>query len=468
MTTANPPILMWFRRDLRLADNPALAAALATGRPVVPVFIWCPEEEGAWKPGAASRWWLHHSLVALDDSLRQRGARLVVRTGPSLAALQDLMRETGATEVYWNRLYEPLLIARDTAVKAALPAQSFNGSLLHEPWTVLNQAGKPYQVFTPFYKACLAVGEPGTPRPAPQVFPTVGKVSSVDFQRLELLPRRNWADGFADHWTPGETGAWRQLEAFPVEHYGTERDRPDHTGTSRLSPHLHFGEISPRQVWHALRAGKRPNAEPYLRQLVWREFAHHLLYHFPHTPTEPLRTEFRAFPWASNPDQLKAWQKGRTGYPIVDAGLRELWATGWMHNRVRMIVASFLVKDLMLPWTAGAAWFWDTLVDADLANNTLGWQWTAGCGADAAPYFRVFNPMLQGAKFDPDGAYVKRWIPELARLDAPWIHAPFEAPAGVLQAAGVRLGETYPKPLVDHAQARDEALAAYAHLKNLR
>ena len=467
MTTSKTPILVWFRRDLRLADNPAVDAAVATGRPLIPLFIWAPGEEGPWAPGAASRWWLHHALAALDAALRERGSRLVVRTGGSLDVLRAVMQETGATEVYWNRLYEPALIARDKAIKAALPAQSYNASLLHEPWTIATQMDKPYQVFTPFYKACLQTGEPGYPTPAPAKLPRVGSLPSLDLQGLELLPKLGWAKSFSEHWTPGEAGAQANLAEFEVEHYSTDRDIPDRAGTSRLSPHLHFGEISPRQIWWGIRDSKRPNPEPYLRQLVWREFAHHLLYHFPHTPTEPLRSEFSAFPWEKNPAQLKAWQKGRTGYPIVDAGLRELWATGWMHNRVRMIVASFLVKDLLLPWQAGAAWFWDTLVDADLANNTLGWQWTAGCGADAAPYFRVFNPMLQGGKFDLEGAYVKRWVPELKELDAKWIHAPFEAPAEVLRAAGITLGRTYPTPLVDHAQARDEALSAYAQLREL-
>jgi deoxyribodipyrimidine photo-lyase len=436
MATSNSPIIVWFRRDLRLADNPALSAALATGRPVIPLFIWAPEEEAPWAPGAASRWWLHHSLVALEASLRKAGAGLVLRQGGSLDTLRAVMRETGATEVYWNRLYEPAVIARDKTIKAALAAKTFNANLLHEPWTIATQQEKPYQVFTPFYKACQFHGDPGRPLPAAQKVPTLGKRPFSDFQPLELLPRLNWADGFSAHWTPGETGAAVKLESFEVEHYSTDRDIPDREGTSRLSPHLHFGEISPRQIWWAIRDSKRPNPEPYLRQLIWREFAHHLLFHFPHTPTEPLRSEFSAFPWTDNPAHLRAWQRGRTGYPIVDAGMNELWATGWMHNRVRMIVASFLVKDLLLPWQAGAAWFWDTLVDADLANNTLGWQWTAGCGADAAPYFRVFNPALQAAKFDPDGVYQKRWA---AASPCP--------------------------PIVDHAVARDEALNAYAHLR---
>ena len=431
-----PPILVWFRRDLRLADNPALSEAIATGRPVIPVFIWAPDEEAPWQPGAASRWWLHHALVALDTDLRARGASLVVRRGPSLDALRALMRETGATDVYWNRLYEPAVIARDRGIKEALGAHTFNGALLHEPWEIMTQAERPYQVFTPFYKACLVHGDPGRPLPVPAKVPTIGKWASEKFQSLELLPRLNWADGFHEVWTPGEAGAQEQLSGFAASAYATERDRPDHQGTSRLSPHLHFGEISPRQVWHALRASKQPNVDPYLRQLVWREFAHHLLYHFPHTPTQPLRPEFERFPWARDARALRAWQQGRTGYPIVDAGMRELWRTGWMHNRVRMIAASFLVKDLLIPWQEGARWFWDTLVDASLANNTMGWQWVAGCGADAAPYFRVFNPSLQAEKFDPDGAYRRRWS-----------------------------GEVRVPPIVDHGEARDRALEAYSAMR---
>lgn len=466
MTTHKTPIIVWFRRDLRLADNPALGAALASGRSVIPLYISAPNEEGAWSPGSASRWWLHHSLLSLDLSLKKLGSRLIIRHGSSsLAVLQSVMRETGATEVYWNRLYEPEVIARDKTIKAALSAQSFNANLLHEPWTIKTQTGKPYQVFTPFWRACQLVGEPERPVPAPSKLPTIGKLPSDDLQRLELLPKLDWANGFSEHWTPGESGALKLLTKFEVENYSTDRDFPDRDGTSRLSPHLHFGEISPRQIWRVIRDTKRSNPAPYLRQLIWREFAYHLLFHFPRTPIEPLRGEFAAFPWSRNPERLKLWQKGQTGFPIVDAGMRELWATGWMHNRVRMIVASFLVKDFTLSWQEGAAWFWDTLVDADLANNTLGWQWSAGCGADAAPYFRVFNPMLQGAKFDPEGLYVKRWIPELAALDTKWIHSPFMAPADALRTAGVTLGKNYPHPVVDHARAREDALLAYAHIK---
>jgi deoxyribodipyrimidine photo-lyase len=467
--------IVWMRRDLRLRDNDALLAALEREGPVYPCFIWAPDEEAPWAPGAASRWWLHQSLVALQREMRTRGLELTLRHGPSVPALRALVKETGATAVFWNRLYEPAVISRDKTIKAALrddgvEARSFNAALLHEPWTVQTQQGRPYQVFTPFYRACQTVGDPSTPRRTPTKWPSARRLPSVELKDLNLLPHIPWYTGMAAEWTPGEAGAQERLEEFAARAvaYKGDRDRPDHEGTSRLSPHLHFGEISPRDIWWAVRNAHRGGAaEPYLRQLIWREFAHHLLYHFPHTTEAPLRPEFESFPWADRPVELAAWQRGLTGYPIVDAGMRELWHTGWMHNRVRMIVASFLVKDLLIPWQAGAAWFWDTLVDANLANNTLGWQWTAGCGADAAPYFRIFNPMLQGEKFDPDAAYVKRWVPELGAVDARWAHRVFEAPPTALAAAGVRPGDTYPRPLVDHAQARDAALSAYDRIKRM-
>lgn len=448
--------IVWFRQDLRLADNPALLEAAARG-PVVPVFIWAPREEGEFPPGGAAKWWLGRSLARLDEALRARGSRLILRAGESLAVLRELVKETGATGVHWNRRYEPYAIERDRAVKAALraeglAAESHNASLLFEPWTVANKAGKPFQVFTPFYRHCLAMEHPPEPLTAPELVGPSSWPSSVELASLELEPVLPWASGFEG--TPGEAGAqaeFARMLSGPVSAYATERDFPAVRGTSRLSPHLHFGEIGPRQIWH----GTRVAAEPWLRQLVWREFAHHLLFHFPHTARKPLRVEFERFDWRNDPAQLRAWQQGRTGYPIVDAGMRELWTTGWMHNRVRMIVGSFLVKHLRLHWEEGAFWFWDTLVDADLANNTLGWQWTAGCGADAAPYFRVFNPILQGEKFDPAGAYVRRWVPELAKVPAKFIHRPWEA--------GMALD--YPAPIVDHAEAREAALKAFAELR---
>lgn len=479
----NSPSLCWLRLDLRLADNPALQAAVHRGGPVVPVFIWAPDEEGDWPPGAASRWWLHQSLAALAADLREAGSRLIIRRGPSLAALRALARETSATAVCWNRRYEPAVSARDAMVEAALrseglDAQSFNAGLLHEPWTIRNQSGKPFQVFTPFWRHCLAQPDPPPPLAAPRHLRAPGQwPGSLALDALELEPRIHWAGGLRAAWQPGEAGARANLRRFlgrAFADYAEQRNRPDVVGTSRLSPHLHFGEISPRQVWHGLRrmAAKRDGSamtwrgSQFLTELGWREFAHHLLHHFPHTPGEPLRAAFRRFPWRNAPAFLEAWQRGRTGFPIVDAGLRELWATGWMHNRVRMIAASFLVKDLLLPWQEGARWFWDTLVDADLAQNTLGWQWVAGCGADAAPYFRVFNPAGQGEKFDPHGDYARRWCPELARLPDAWLHRPHEAPPDIRRAAGVELGRDYPEPIVSHAIAREVALEAYRRVQS--
>lgn len=476
------PTLVWFRRDLRLADNPALHAALERGGPVIPLYIWASEEEEAWASGAVSRWWLQQSLVALDACLRTKGSRLVIRQGKSLAVLHALIQESQAEAVVWNRCYEPAVIARDAEVKASLREQGVradkgNAGLLFEPWTVANKAGKPFQVFTSFWKTCLARGEPPAPLPQPDHVPGPERwpaASSID--ELGLEPQVEWTAAIRKAWNPGEHGAVDQLQRFLEEAvwtYAQERDRPDSLGTSRLSPHLHFGEIGPRQVWNAIRkhgvrrrsAEAKQQLEAYLRQLGWREFAYHLLYHFPHITDAPLRAEFAAFPWREDANALKAWQRGHTGYPFVDAGMRELWATGWMHNRVRMVAASFLVKHLLLPWQEGAKWFWDTLVDADLANNTLGWQWVAGCGADAAPYFRIFNPVSQGEKFDPNGDYVRRWAPELGRLPVEWIHKPWDAPKTVLAEAGVKLGGNYPQPIVDHHAARIRALVALAKLK---
>jgi deoxyribodipyrimidine photo-lyase len=467
--------VVWFRHDLRVADNPALIAAIARGGPVIPLFIWSPEEEGKWPPGAASRWWLHFSLKALEKQLKAIGSRLIICQGKTQHALQQILSATDASAVFWNRRYEPGAIHRDTAVKSALKrmgvfAESHNGSLLYEPWDIKNKTGGAYKVFTPFSKACLAYSEPAQPLAAPQHLAKPAKwPESLHVDELRLLPKIHWDAGFHAAWHPGADAAETALAAFcpkGVREYAADRNRPDHSGTSRLSPALHIGELSPRQIWHSVSKSlhEKPAAplegEPYLRQLLWREFAHHLLFHFPQTPTEPLRNEFSEFPWRSDAKGLKAWQQGLTGYPIVDAGMRELWTTGWMHNRVRMIVASFLIKDLLLPWQAGADWFWDTLVDADLPNNTLGWQWTAGCGADAAPYFRIFNPTTQGEKFDPEGSYVRRWIPELADLSTKWIHQPAAAPPLELLEAKIKLGTTYPRPIVDHDMARKRALEA--------
>ncbi len=478
------PTIVWFRQDLRLQDNPALHAAAQRG-PVVPVYVLDDAGEAAWPMGGASRWWLHHSLVALDAALRERGSRLVLARGDSGAVLRDLARRTDAAAIHWNRRYEPAAIARDAALKAeftatGVEARSFAGSVLFEPHAVRNKSDNPFQVFTPFWKHCLTLPVdvplrlPAGPLAAPAQWP-----DSLAPAALELLPRLPWADGFAREWQPGEAGAEKRLRRFvsgAMEDYADRRNFPDASGTSALSPHLHFGEIGPRQIWSAVQALSKDSgvfppsrgAQVFLSEVGWREFAYHLLFHFPHTPAAPLRAEFAAFPWRSDATQLRAWQQGRTGYPIVDAGMRQLWQTGWMHNRVRMIVASFLVKHLRLSWREGTAWFWDTLVDADLAANTLGWQWTAGCGADAAPYFRIFNPVLQGMKFDPEGAYVRRWVPELARVPVEFIHRPWEAAPLDLRAAGVTLGREYPAPIVDHAKARAAALAALESIRQPR
>jgi deoxyribodipyrimidine photo-lyase len=473
--------LLWFRLDLRLEDNPALEAALEAGAPVVPVYLWCPREEGAWAPGAASRWWLHESLERLAEALERCGSRLIVRAGEEAeVTLRELALECGATRLYWNRRYEPALIARDQRVKSALRDQglevaSYNSALLHEPWTLATKSGGPFQVFGAFWRQCRSLPDPPAPLAAPTRLPAPARwPQSLSLAQLELKPPIDWTQGLRRTWAPGIEGAAHRLQEF-LEHafdrYAGERDIPAAAGTSRLSPHLHFGEIGARQIWHATRrlaeARGRHSSwrdSQFLTELGWREFAHHLLYHFPESPHQPLRARYARFPWNPSAAQQRAWQRGETGYPIVDAGMRELWQTGWMHNRVRMIVASFLVKDLLQPWSEGARWFWDTLVDADLASNTLGWQWVAGSGADAAPFFRIFNPVSQGQKFDPDGRYVRRFLPGLAALPDEWLHQPWAAPAQVLQAAGVVLGTTYPVRLVDHALARQRALAALQSL----
>jgi len=468
--------LVWFRQDLRVEDNPALAEAARRGK-VLPVFIHeTPDQSGETHPlGGASRWWLHHSLAALREAL----PGLVFLRGSAGLLVPQLAKQGGIDAVYWNRCYEPHAIERDTELKAVLKREgfevkSFKASLLFEPWELETKSGGPFKVYSPFWKTAQKHEVP-SPLPAPQKVDFVSCVDGEDLGNLGLLPsKQDWAAGWQDLWSPGAKGAQDRLSAFldeGLEGYGSLRNRPDLPNISRLSPHLHFGDVSPRQVWHPTRyrmeADERlaKDGQKFLSELAWREFSYHLIYHFPALPSDNWRPTFDAYPWRDSPEDLERWQTGRTGYPIVDAGMRELWQTGYMHNRVRMVVASFLVKHLRLHWHHGEAWFRETLVDADLANNAAGWQWVTGSGADAAPYFRIFNPIAQGEKFDPDGRYTRHWVPELKDLETRFLFAPFEAPREVLDAAGISLGDTYPAPMVDHAKARQAALAGYEAVK---
>jgi len=433
------------------------------------------ETPGPWRLGGASRWWLHGGLEALSTSLAAHDVNLVLRRGNAREIIPILVDETGAGTVVWNRCFEPAVSARDIGIKTALrgsgiEVHSFNAALLHEPWTIATKAGGHYKVYGRFRDACLAGGEPAPPAAAPAtMIAWPGEVQSDTLTDWRMRPRDpDWAGGLRETWVPGEDGAVQRLDAFldVADDYATRRDYPGDAVTSGLSPHLHFGEIGPRQVWHAARTRLSDDGarRVFFNELLWREFAAHVLHHRPDLPEVPMNERFAAFPWAEDNAALAAWQQGRTGYPLVDAGMRELWHTGVMHNRVRMVVASFLVKHLLQPWQAGEAWFWDTLVDADLASNAFNWQWVAGCGADAAPYFRIFNPVLQGERFDADGTYVRRWVPELAALPEKVLHAPWTAPPPDLAAAGVVLGKSYPQPVVDHRMARARALAAFKAL----
>ncbi|MDE0780463.1 MAG: deoxyribodipyrimidine photo-lyase [Alphaproteobacteria bacterium] len=474
------PVIVWFRQDLRVTDNPALSAAAASGRPIVAVYILDDGAEDIRALGGASRWWLHHSLELLSAGLLERGLSLILRKGPASRVLDDLVQDTSAETVYWNRCYEPWAITRDTAIKDTLKnrgvsAESFNSALLLEPWKIKTGQGGPYKVFTPFWRRLRELYR--VPEASQlQARLTVAPCPESDaLEAWDLCPRQpDWAGGLRTSWQVGEASARSVLLDFldgPVANYPTDRDLPDRVGTSRLSPHLHWGEIGPHQVWRVAAAlldeggARAVGAESLLRQLAWRDFNHHLMFHFPGIATENWKPKFNRFPWLENPKGLATWQRGQTGYPIVDAGMRELWHTGWMHNRVRMITGSFLIKDLMIHWREGEDWFWDTLVDADLANNAGNWQWVAGSGADASPFFRIFNPTTQGEKFDPGGAYIRKWVPELVNLPDKWIHKPWAAPPEVLAATKIKLGEDYPKPLVDHVDARNRALEAYKSIR---
>ena len=478
--------LVWLRHDLRLRDNPALHTAAQQGA-VVPVFVWDPDGEAPWQPGSGHRWWLYKSLQSLQSDLEAAGSRLIMREGPAEQALLDCAEAVGATHLHWNRRYEPTLAAQAQTVADALQSKgctpvSHETQLLHDPEGVETTSGGPYHVYTPFWKKVTGhdllrtdappLGAPDLSGTAPATWP-----DSTSVDALRLPPKHHdgpdWTGGLSEAWTPGEAAAHERLQ-YTLNHviadYETARDRPDHDGTSRLSPYLHHGEISPLQVWHAVTDWADANdaheeAEPYLQELVWREFAYHMVHHYPTIPDETYRDKFKGFAWTDDEEALQRWQQGQTGYPIVDAGMRQLRETGWMHNRVRMIVGSFLTKDLLIHWYHGERWFWKHLVDGNLANNSMGWQWSAGSGADAQPFFRIFNPVSQGERHDPNGDYVRRWVPELRDLPTSDLHAPWEASARTLRNAGITLGDTYPEPIVDHSEARDAAMDAYDEVR---
>jgi deoxyribodipyrimidine photo-lyase len=479
--SSTAPLIVWFRDDLRLSDHPALHAAAQSGSPLICLYV-LDEESNALRPpqgrpiGSASRWWLAQSLRSLQASLAERGQTLVLRKGSAATVIPDAARATNAAEVLWIESEVPAQAALERNVSEALErisvaARSFPNDLLVKPTSLRNKEGRGLRVFTPFWKRVLSLGDPPQPLPAPKTLTAGPEVASDDLASWNLEPARpDWAGGLRNTWRPGEAAAQERLEDFldnEIADYASLRDRPDRDGTSQLSPHLRFGEISPRQVWHAANfaAARKPaihsGVAKFLSELGWREFSRHLLFDLPQLAETNLQSSFDSFPWQRDAKALRAWQRGRTGYPIVDAGMRELWHTGIMHNRVRMVVASFLVKHLLIDWRDGEKWFWDTLVDADPGSNPASWQWVAGSGADAAPYFRVFNPILQGEKFDPEGAYVSKWVPELAGLPAKLIHQPWEATRMELAAAGITLGKTYPEPIIDHKAGRERALAAY-------
>ncbi len=471
--------LFWFRQDLRLSDNPGLFEAAQQGS-VLPVYILDEENAGTTKMGEASRWWLHHSLESLNQDLE---GLLNVYSGNTFDLLLKIIQDNAIEAVYWNRCYEPWRIKQDTEIKKQLKekgifCQSSNAGLLYEPWQVLKDDQTPYKVYTPYYRKTQTLETP-IPLPNPEKLDLINdKNSLLSIKHLNLLPKKTWHQSFEPFWTIGEKAAQEKLDAFldhGIQGYQEKRDYPAQKNNSRLSPHLHFGEISPRQIWASVKTHEMFNSYPadqehFKRELVWREFSYYLLYHFPDFPEKNFQPKFNRFPWKNTDDPetqllLKQWQKGQTGYPIIDAGMRELWQTGYMHNRVRMIVASFLVKNLLIHWHEGEKWFWDCLVDADLASNSASWQWVAGSGADAAPYFRIFNPITQGEKFDADGEYTKRFVPELAKLPNKYLFKPWEAPEYILTAAGIILGKNYPKPIIDLKESRETALNAYQQIR---
>ena len=478
--STSAPIIVWFRRDLRLSDNPALDAAIKIGRPLILVYIHEDTQEDTHETGnirtfgGAKNVWLYHSLLSLSQDITQRGGTLTLLQGNALAQLEALIAQSGAAALYWNRRYSKAGRTIDADIKTALKARglqvkSFNANLLTEPWEIVTKTGGFYKVFTPYWRAVRAQINPMAPLPAPDqlLCPPAHYEGSkaLSLEDLQLLPRgKDWPQTIMQGWQPGEAGAQSRLHDFlqnSVQDYGEQRDFPANaSGTSRLSTHLAHGEISPRQIWNAARQSGK-NTDKFLSEIGWREFSYVLMYHFPDLDRKNFKANFDKFIWNDDKIALRRWQRGQTGYPFVDAGMRELWQTGWQHNRVRMVCASFLIKHLLIDWRLGEAWYWDCLLEADPASNAASWQWVAGCGADAAPYFRIFNPFGQGEKFDPEGDYVRRFVPELAKMPKKYIHRPWEAPANILDYAGVTLGKTYPKPIIEHKFARTRALEAY-------
>lgn len=478
------PVIVWFRQDLRIEDNPALYKAMLSSQPILPIYIYEDSaSQNPWPIGGAQKWWLHHSLISLKKSLAEKGLALIILKGNPVDLLPAILKTTHSSALYYNQCYEPFLLKQEaelksliTKLEADITVEVFNAHLLLNPSEIKNNQGEYFKVFTPYWRR---VYQYLTAHP-PRRFKKLPKhLQACDFKHpsnqsveaLELLPKLDWAKEFSSVWQPGEAGAHARFARFlknGLSHYAEGRDIPSKIYTSELSPHLHFGEISPGVIWEKLIHHQDiKNAEKFLSELVWREFSYSLLYHYQDLPIANFKSDFDRFVWQPNPSYLKAWQKGLTGYPIVDAGMRQLWITGTMHNRVRMIVASFLIKHLLIDWREGQKWFWNTLVDADLANNAASWQWVAGSGADASPYFRIFNPILQGEKFDPNGEYVKSWLPELGKLPPKYIHQPWTAPETELSKAKIYLGKNYPHPVVDHNTARKKALELYANIKKI-
>ncbi len=467
--TAN---IFWFRNDLRLADNPGLAAALERADKTALIYVLDDKAAGDWAMGGAARWWLYHSLLSLGQAIAERGGKLILRRGDAGSIIPRLAAELKAETVFASRRFAPWGRMQDREIAEALKSSGIAlrrhlSTYLFPPETIKTKTGGTYGVFTPFSRTCYDQGPPAPAIAPPERIDSPRGIASDALDDWQLTPvKPDWAAGLRAAWEPGEAGAKQRLKRFireAMQSYKTGRDIPGEDGTSGLSPHLHFGEISPAAIWRA--AGRSENSgagrDIFLKELIWREFAAYLLWHHPEMPEQPLRAEFAKLPWRDDRESLQAWQRGLTGIPIVDAGMRQLWQAGWMHNRIRMVTASFLTKHLLIPWQQGEAWFWDTLVDADLASNTINWQWVAGCGADAAPYFRIFNPVLQGKKFDPDGNYVRKFVPELAAMPDKFIHAPWEANAEVLAAAKIKLGCDYPHPIISLTRGRERALAAY-------